>query len=84
METIAEWNLSVYPNPAHDQVQIELPPEGNWMLLVTDMFGNRVWQQSGNGKEILVMPTGLWPAGMYLLTAEHNGRLQTMKIQVVH
>ncbi len=70
-----EGNMRVYPNPASDYINIEIPdgPEGVWTLELfnSDGKGIRKMQQRGRGKgNVFRMPLeGLVP-GIYLIKAE--------------
>lgn len=82
----AGFALSVYPNPAHNQVSLslELPQAGEVKAQLMDLSGRVVAQISrnypaGNATEHLTLEV---PQGLYLLQVQAAGNSQTIKLMV--
>lgn len=70
----------VYPNPFSTQVQIHLTePAGEVLVYVTDMTGRSLgqWPLTQNG---LLLETGAWKPGIYLVRLEAEYHSRTFKI----
>ncbi len=68
-------NVTAYPNPAKDEVSVEVDTDGTGVIRVTDVSGKVVITQSAtfNGKKTTVDLSGL-QAGMYIFNVEmENG-----------
>lgn len=75
--------LRIYPQPAGEEVWLELPGEtgGEWNVTVWDMTGRQVFLEEKTllgGKMLLT--TKEWPAGVYLIKIENNNRVFTGKL----
>ena len=75
---------SLYPNPASSQFQIDIPAEGSFNLVITDMQGRVVLERpiEGNGKETI--STDGWSNGLYITKLENNGKSFFSKLSVNH
>ncbi len=75
--------LNVWPNPARNQLQIEIP-DGVWQLDVYDLTGRMVDTREGVvGKQVFTLPVEAYNAGSYLLVARQNGSLHQTRFMVV-
>lgn len=78
----AEIKLSVYPNPADQQILIQA--ESNKYPLtvsVRDYVGRLIYSSEAKTAEAIEIATGSWAPGIYMLQLESEGqRLQTKKI----
>ena len=74
-------NLNLYPNPAHETINLDLPDNINGQIDVCllDMMGRRManfhWKAEP-GQNTLIPVTGL-AAGHYLLQVQYNGKTST-------
>jgi large repetitive protein len=77
--------LSAYPNPAQNEVVIELeePLEQEAMLVVFDVFGRQVmslaWPAGERQNRLMLAAEGL-PSGTYLLVLRQGDEVATQKI----
>jgi hypothetical protein len=71
-ESIVQRELSVYPNPFTDEIQIALPP-GTYLIRLIDPRGCEVWHVESDGP-CVIDRQGL-PAGLYLLAVYSDGTL---------
>lgn len=74
-EDIFAGKVVVFPQPFHNEVKIEVPPDFNYRL--SDMLGRLIIEGRGNN----VFETSSIPVGMYLLMISKNGVVKTIKIQ---
>jgi hypothetical protein len=76
--------ISLYPNPAHDQFTVELPQLGSpgSTLQVINSLGQQVWTQPLASQRTLHINTQNWAAGMYQVRISTNGRVQTQKLVI--
>lgn len=69
-----EKNVVVYPNPATDQVTIELRNsvwESDCIIIATDMYGRKVMEMKPEiGKNIQQINTVAWVSGLYLFSVQ--------------
>ena len=76
---------SIYPNPASDQVSIQLEAKNllNATLALTDLVGHEVVVRSvvlNPGNQVLTLDVSELPAGIYLLRLENGGMIKTEKL----
>ncbi len=87
-EIVAPVRASVYPNPATADaiLSLDLKQALKFSVQLTDIGGHVLYtkavQAYNAGKQLLVLPTGSYPAGMYIYTLKdetgsllHSGRL---------
>jgi hypothetical protein len=66
-------SLNVFPNPAGAQVQVTFPEQRNSSLIITDLLGKTVLQQTVSGSRS-TLETGNLPEGIYVIKlAGENG-----------
>jgi hypothetical protein len=82
-----QWQMALYPNPAHDQLQIDLylQNSGSGMILLQDITGKELMHhqlqyQSGNN-HITLDISNITP-GIYCCTVVANGKKQSQKIVI--
>lgn len=79
-------NLSVYPNPAHEQLNISLPgvtANSGYKVRLTNVLGAVVFEdKSKRTTETAVVNLANQPKGVYFLTVEFNNEKITKKIVV--
>lgn len=84
----AEWNsksLHIYPNPVVDnQFTIAVSPSitDKVMITIYNMIGQSVYKESATAinNAILVRPSALLKAGVYMVEMVNNGKTNTQKI----
>lgn len=61
--------LNVFPNPAHNQLRIELQSTrpGALYLQLRDLQGRPLWQRTAGGTNNFTVPMNTWAQGTYLL-----------------
>lgn len=74
--------IQIYPNPATDIVWINLGniPDDNIRISLMDMTGKTCINRSFTGREVISLPVGDLPAGIYFLRILLNGETITRKI----
>ncbi len=80
----ADLELRVYPNPAADWVNVQLPSV-DYALTVAcfDGVGRLVWEQAGlAGGPTLRIPVGDWANGHYIIRVTDGSVVRQMKLQV--
>jgi len=66
----------VYPNPAADVLNVELPARGTWVVTLTSVSGASVLATATSQGGRLAVDVSHIPAGSYVLTAENaDGRV---------
>lgn len=79
--TVPEFSL--YPNPSRDMVQVDLRAfEGKpTAIKVMNMQGQQVLYRPAT-QAVESIYTGHWPAGIYVVSIESDGRVQTTRLVV--
>lgn len=78
ISVIPENEFSVYPNPAHDQINIESVEHFISKVEIIDMLGKVVYSENFNGYNSLIIPVSHLNDAMYLM------RLTTVNNEVVY
>jgi hypothetical protein len=76
--------MRLWPNPANDQIAIQLAPESAGQITLMDISG-KIWigQTKAFGTELVTLQTETIPVGIYILTFQAStGVRQTQKIVV--
>ncbi len=75
--------LHIYPNPTHDQVLVESPPNENkpYTLLLYSIEGRLLWQSSSMTHSLATVDMSTYPSGMYLL--QWQGEQQTIAARCI-
>lgn len=66
---IMENNIAIYPNPAKDNIAIQLPSEGEYQVSIYDALGKQVFSQQLKGKPLL--PITQYEAGVYFVKIQN-------------
>jgi plastocyanin/DNA/RNA endonuclease YhcR with UshA esterase domain len=74
-------NMSIYPNPATDRVQISTATNAPKSFSLLDMTGNRIMQVESTQETVSLNVANL-PAGVYLLQVNVDGQRATRKLIV--
>jgi hypothetical protein len=77
----ASSSLTVWPNPAHDKVQITLP-EGRWSVQLFNLQGAEVTPPLPDQQGQVELTLRGLRSGIYLLRAEQGGKTITRKVMV--
>lgn len=78
------FNITVFPNPAKDAVQIQVHGINNVeKLVITNAFGQVVDTKALNGSNTLDLDTRNYAPGTYMVSAERKGANVTKKFMVV-
>ena len=73
--------LSVYPNPAFEQLTIQNNGDENLTIYIYSLTGKVIARTEVTGGEAKVLDTAKWASGIYFLQAVGgNGRHETVKI----
>lgn len=79
-------SFGLYPNPARDKVYIDLSVyrDKPANIRVTNMMGQQVYFQAYGqvNHSLEAIPTGQWAPGMYLVTIESNGKVESNKLMI--
>ncbi len=80
------WDVNVYPNPAQNTVNIELPVSGNYRIQVYSIDGRFIMSQQVIYDDELELNTSEWQQGLYLLEIndEKSGMFIRKKLLVMH
>jgi hypothetical protein len=77
-------NINIYPNPFHDNVNVNVSgiAKTEVVLTLTDILGNNIYyhkqfSEYGFNKKIDMHNM---PAGIYLVKLEYNGEIKTTRI----
>lgn len=80
-----KYNLTVYPNPAHDQITIDcgnLATVSGWSIKIVNSLGQEVFNGAMNTQQYTVNLNGLGGTGLYFVKIynESNVLMNTKKI----
>lgn len=78
-KTSLNFSVNVYPNPANDVFNVQLPIAGNFQIQLHDMSGRIVKQLSTN-QNLTKFSTENLSSGMYFYTVSGEGRFTSGKI----
>lgn len=73
--------LKIKPNPARDNTSLSLSKEGQYDVLVNNLFGQKIFEQKwvNTGQELL-LHTNWWSPGMYIITIQNKEGSLTAKL----
>ncbi len=80
-ENVLASNLNVYPNPAHDQLNIALPVGSDYKVKLINVIGGVVYEAK-NQKDVVSINLVNKAKGIYFLTVESNSEKVVKKIVV--
>ena len=78
IKEIQRADITIYPNPAKEQITIALPFNGNVDVKMFNMLGVNVLSQQHNQSEINIDIQSL-PAGVYLVRCSNNNNVITKR-----
>jgi len=82
-EKLSSETVAIYPNPAIDFINIELPfADESYTINVLDLSGRVVETISSNGGQTMLSTENL-NAGLYMVNVESETRTYTQKVQIV-
>jgi hypothetical protein len=77
-------SISVYPNPANENIQLNIPAGDAQLVTLEDVSGRIVYSQKHNVGLSSISVVAL-PAGVYFLrTSDQSGNTSTKKITIAH
>ncbi len=82
-EQINNVPFNLFPNPAQNEVNIEIASNGN-LLLVTDLLGKEILRQNLTGQKKFTLDTSTWKNGLYFITLSSRKSVSTQKLTVQH
>jgi hypothetical protein len=76
--------ITVYPNPTKGEVNIQLPSNGNWRIVATDIMGKTIWQEVCDGCEGTIHHNFTASKGMYFIkiTNTTTGKQYVKKVSL--
>lgn len=69
--------LQVYPNPVRDRLVIRLPEQADWRVIICDMQGRYLSEQSAAGEATLEVNLADIPAGLYAISVHSEAGVRT-------
>lgn len=76
--------ISIYPNPATDEIQVQLSPTTNYALSIINLTGQVVKQTNTNNGKATIHVSDL-PNGIYILSAQNSdGDITHQRFVVSH
>lgn len=88
MDPIAHSSvLKVYPNPAHDQLTVEVSGNGQTWVNLTDLYGRvvkNVYNGPVEGKDTFPIDAAEFPSGVYFLQVRGASRMEAIKVEIIH
>jgi hypothetical protein len=78
-KTSTDFSVKVYPNPARDAFNVQLPIAGNFQIQLHDMSG-RIIKQVNTYQNITKFSTENLSSGMYFYTVSGEGKFTSGKV----
>ena len=78
-QSFNEPEVVIAPNPAHDHIEIHLPPNYSGTIQITNTLGQLVKEIYTNS-ELVNFDISSFPAGLYIIKTEYLGEKQYKKI----
>jgi hypothetical protein len=75
-------NVSVYPNPAHENIYVSLPGNGSYNVKLTNVLGAVIYNETAVNKEKVSMSLTSIPKGIYFVTVESKTEKVTRKVVI--
>ena len=72
--------FDIAPNPAINDVSVRLAQNSSFDLVVLDVQGKKVFEQSGLYSEPIIVKVKDWASGTYLFVLSSEGQTQTKKL----
>lgn len=84
LNTSADENIRIFPNPARDHIQIQSESETITRIILTDIYGKSFIAKEGSYQSTKIETTGI-NGGIYLVQLQlENGKLITQKVIIEH
>ncbi len=83
---LSQNTFNVYPNPARDYINITLPDQDTFEMMLLDMTGKKVWHMQSNAAErqkSVRIDLGKLAAGTYVLKAISTDKHYSQKISML-
>ena len=74
-------NITMYPNPANEEVNIETNPKGNSTVIITDILERLIYKNSFTNK-IQISTANCQPGVYYVQVISENGYKEVQKLIV--
>jgi hypothetical protein len=75
-------NIVVYPNPATDNININLGTVNAAEISIIDLQGRQVSYTKHSGNQLVTLPVGALPNGLYLVRIQSDNGTVTEKISI--
>ncbi|MBK6445884.1 MAG: multicopper oxidase domain-containing protein [Bacteroidetes bacterium] len=77
--------FSLYPIPVTDELNLKFSFSASGTISVHDLMGRIIMSDSiQNGQRNLILNTSMWKDGIYFISLERNGKIETQKLIVQH
>ncbi|MBK6837606.1 MAG: T9SS type A sorting domain-containing protein [Bacteroidetes bacterium] len=77
--------FSLYPIPVTDELNLKFSFSASGTISVHDLMGRIIMSDSiQNGQRNLILNTSRWKDGIYFISLERNGKIETQKLIVQH
>lgn len=77
--------FSLYPIPVTDELNLKFSFSASGTISVHDLMGRIIMSDSiQNGQRNLILNTSRWKDGIYFISLEWNGKIETQKLIVQH
>jgi PKD repeat protein len=80
IDEVAADLFAMYPNPASDQVNLQIPTGSN--INVVDLVGNLIFETKSSS-EMTTLDVSNFSGGLYLVTVRHGGKAWTQRLEVL-
>ena len=81
-DAVLEQDIFIYPNPAADEIYLNINTDADMTILVTSMDGRRMKEFTNNNRNLLTIDSSQFADGMYLLHFIDNDLKQTEKVLI--
>ncbi len=71
--------LQVFPNPVRERLNLQLPEDEAYRIVISDMRGKIILENNLEGKDASILNVGDFPAGMYAIAAYSEAGVRTGK-----
>lgn len=80
IEELALQKVKIYPNPASEQITIDLASDLSASVSLLDVAGKMVYSNMTHGEQLLTINTQNLPSGLYIVQIELNGHISNHKL----
>ena len=75
-------NVVVYPNPATDNININLGTVSAAEISIIDLQGRQVSYTKHSGNQLVTLPVSILPNGLYIVRVQSEAGIVTEKISI--